>query len=245
MGYRSVDGSVKLKSKTIKKAVKGINNSLLSASFGTRVALFYGYRYPAAIARSVMVGVNPPGHFIWWPDQTEKIIDKYDLILKGTHEAAARISIKESIAVSFSKIPKRWTLFRLDAGKIKATSFVLLYIKQGAVMVFEAYSRAAINADYSGLDLMQLADDYLVPGMFTWGDLFNKGASADANPSLNYKELLKPEKYAIGAPLSFLIWGGGEYWPKMPNAKQIILEDMAHVDDLMNLQKDFTLSFLS
>ena len=46
-------------------------------------------------------------------------------------------------------------------------------------MVFEAYRKAALKGDYSGLYLMQPAYDYLVPGMFTRGDLFNKGASAD------------------------------------------------------------------
>lgn len=331
VGYRGVDGSVRLQSKKIKKAVKGINNSLLSdeslrnlhdstdaymrellsakidlknytiidviddledvrislgyskinllsASYGTRVALLYSYRYPDSIHRSVMVGVNPPGYFIWWPDQTEKIIAKYDSIESAGSPDSNRISIKKTIETSFDKMPPRWTVFKLDAGKIKASSFVLMYRKQSAVMVFDAYRKAALKGDYSGLYLMQLAYDYLVPGMFAWGDLFNKGASADFNRDQNYQETLKPPESGIGAPLSLLIWGGGEKWPnnlieeeyrkvrhsftetlmiggnldistppenasrellpQMPNAKQIILEDMAHVDDLMYLQKD-------
>jgi len=338
VGYRGVDGSVNLKSRNIKKAVKGLNDSLLSnesllnvqsgiekyikdlqkdsinlknftiidvindledvrkslaynkinllsASYGTRVALLYGYCYPNAINRSVMVGVNPPGHFVWWPQKTEQIISEYDSILQSKGEISDGLTINKSIELSFSNIPKRWTLFKLDAEKIKATSFVLMYRKQSAVMVFDAYKRAATKGDYSGLYLMQLAYDYLVPGMFTWGDLFNKGASADLNRNINYKELLKPEKTKIGAPLSLLIWGGGEKWPDitieeeykkaqysltetlmiggnldistppeyaagellpiMPNAKQIILKDMAHVDDLMYLQRDAFNSLIS
>ncbi|NOS90709.1 MAG: alpha/beta fold hydrolase, partial [Cyclobacteriaceae bacterium] len=42
---------------------KSIN--LLSVSYGTRVALLYSYRYPQALNRTVMIGPNPPGHFIW------------------------------------------------------------------------------------------------------------------------------------------------------------------------------------
>jgi len=331
VGYRGVDGSVKLQSKTIKKAVTGINNSLLSeeslinlqnstvknilelrkakidlnfytiidviddfedlrkrlgydkinllsASYGTRVALLYSYRYPKAIKRSVMAGVNPPGQFVWWPDKTEQIINQYDAILRRDYPAYNGISIKESIEESFVKMPFRWTFFRLDPGKIKAASFVMMYRKKSAVMVFDAYKKAATKGDFSGLYLMQLAYDFMVPRMFTWGDLFNKGASADSDPNTSYKELLIPPKNSIGAPLSLLIWGGGEKWPSvtlapeyrkprhsltetlmiggnldistppeyaaklllphMPNAIQIILEDMAHVDDLMYLQKD-------
>ncbi len=45
---------------------------LLSESFGTRVALIYSWRHAASIKRSVMIGVNAPGHFIWKPEQTDE-----------------------------------------------------------------------------------------------------------------------------------------------------------------------------
>ena len=38
---------------------------LLSESAGTRTAMIYAWRYPQRIHRSVMIGVNPPGHFLW------------------------------------------------------------------------------------------------------------------------------------------------------------------------------------
>ena len=38
---------------------------LLSESAGTRTAMIYSWRYPRSIHRSVMIGVNPPGHFLW------------------------------------------------------------------------------------------------------------------------------------------------------------------------------------
>ena len=38
---------------------------LVSESVGTRTAMIYSWRYPSSIHRSVMIGVNPPGHFIW------------------------------------------------------------------------------------------------------------------------------------------------------------------------------------
>src|SRR6266487_5014094 len=40
---------------------------LLSESAGTRTAMIYSWRYPKSIHRSVMIGVNPPGNFLWNP----------------------------------------------------------------------------------------------------------------------------------------------------------------------------------
>ena len=37
---------------------------LLSESAGTRTAMIYAWRHPASVHRSVMLGVNPPGHFL-------------------------------------------------------------------------------------------------------------------------------------------------------------------------------------
>jgi pimeloyl-ACP methyl ester carboxylesterase len=157
VGYRGVDGSVKLESSEIKKAVKGKNNSLLSdksienlqdatlqyisklkeknidlkhftiidviedveqtrkqlgyekinlfsTSYGTRCALLYGYKYPQSINKSIMVGVNPPGHFVWWPEKTEQIISKYDSLFdsRNTND----LTIKESIELAFKNMPK-------------------------------------------------------------------------------------------------------------------------------------------
>ena len=38
---------------------------LVSESAGTRTAMIYAWRYPQSIHRSVMIGVNPPGNFLW------------------------------------------------------------------------------------------------------------------------------------------------------------------------------------
>jgi pimeloyl-ACP methyl ester carboxylesterase len=181
--------------------------NLYSASYGTRVALLYSYRYPAAIKRSLMVGVNPQGHFVWYPEMTTRIIRTYDSIYRAQGNKLD-ISIEESIKLSFKNMPKRWSFFRLDPDKIKTTTFCLLFSKNSAVMAFDAYRRAALKHDYSGLYLMQLAYNYLDNFMpINYGDLFCKAFSADYNPDFNYRQNLKPDSFEIGAPLSFLYWG--------------------------------------
>src|SRR6478752_495888 len=50
---------------------------LLSESAGTRTAMIYAWRYPKRIHRSVMIGVNPPGKFLWDAETTGEQIRRY------------------------------------------------------------------------------------------------------------------------------------------------------------------------
>ncbi len=45
---------------------------LLGQSAGTRTAMIYAWRFPESIHRSVMIGVNPPGHFLWDAQLTDE-----------------------------------------------------------------------------------------------------------------------------------------------------------------------------
>jgi pimeloyl-ACP methyl ester carboxylesterase len=183
--------------------------NLFSESLGTRIALLYSYRYPNSIKRSLMVGVGGPGHFIWHPEATARIIRDYDSIYK-TQYGANDISIDENIRVSFKKMPKRWTFFKLDADKIKTSTFFVMYSKESAVMAFDAYRRAATKGDYSGLYFMQLAFDYInffKPGEATnYGD-FTKTYSADYMPGIDYRKSFRMDSLEIGAPTTILFWG--------------------------------------
>jgi len=50
---------------------------LLSESAGTRTAMIYSWRYSDSIHRSVMIAVNPPGHFLSYPSTTDEQIGRY------------------------------------------------------------------------------------------------------------------------------------------------------------------------
>ena len=50
---------------------------LLSESAGTRTAMIYSWRYPESIHRSVMIAVNPPGHFVWDAKTTDEQFRRY------------------------------------------------------------------------------------------------------------------------------------------------------------------------
>ena len=103
------------------------NINFLSVSYGTRLALLYSYKYPTIINRSVMIGANPPGHFIWDPEKTERILTKYDSLYKNQNLVDYNGSLKEMMKKSFDKMPKRWSIYKLDADKIKVGTFTSLF----------------------------------------------------------------------------------------------------------------------
>ena len=265
VGYRGIDGTVKLKSKRVGKAAKGVHHNLLSdesldnlemevkrfaaslkekgidiakytmldviedmeyarralgyeqvnlfsVSYGTRVALLYSYKYPAIIKRSAMIGANPSGHFVWYPEKTEQILDKYDSIYKATSIFNYQGSIKEAMKTSFEKMPRRWRAFKLDADKIKTATFQMMFSKGGAAEAFDAYFKAANKNDYSGLYMMQVGYDMFISKSMFWGDFFQKAVSADYQPSINYRELLRTSKTTLGPTTSLLFWGVAKSW---------------------------------
>ena len=50
---------------------------LLSESYGTRLALLHAQAHPEHVARSVLLGVNPPGRFVWDPAIVDAQLDDW------------------------------------------------------------------------------------------------------------------------------------------------------------------------
>jgi hypothetical protein len=65
---------------------------------------------------------------------------------------------------------------------------------------------AAERGDNSGLALMSMAYDLVVPKSFVWGDFFAKGGSADLDRNRDYAAKLRRPDTIIGSPISLLIW---------------------------------------
>jgi pimeloyl-ACP methyl ester carboxylesterase len=185
--------------------------SLLSFSYGTRVALLYSYKYPNSIHRSVMAGANPPGHFLWYPEKTEEILN----IWEEKYNEMGMGSLKGAIQKSFENLPKRWSFYRLDSDKIKATTFLSMSQNEMAVMVFDSYFRAANYNDYSGLFMVQFLYDVFMKKVI-WGDMYSKGASADREFNTNYREILcaSDKTTVLGPNMSLVLWGSIEAWNK-------------------------------
>ena len=181
--------------------------NLLSASYGTRVALLYGYLHPDVLAHSVMFGANPPGRFVFDPKTIDEQLRYYDRLYAESHHHEKDLSLVAMMKSVLVSLPARWTIFKLDPGKIRVATFAMLYHKNTAAIVFDCY-RAASEGDYSGMYALQLAYDFTLPSMMVWGDLLAKGASADYDASFDYIARLNDEETTLGSPLALLIWGG-------------------------------------
>jgi hypothetical protein len=82
---------------------------LLSESAGTRTALIYSWRYPESIHRSVMVGVNPPGNFLWDPEKTDEQIGRYVALCSKDASCSERTDdLTASIKRTGADMPERW-----------------------------------------------------------------------------------------------------------------------------------------
>ena len=115
-------------------------------------------------------------------------------------------------------MPRKWLFFSINPGKVKVVTFVLLFHRNTAAMAFDAYA-AAEHGDPSGLALMSLASDYVLPSLMTWGDLASKGVGADFDSTRNYCAEMDPSPdMPLGSPMSKLLWGPLSYghWPMEP-----------------------------
>jgi len=197
---------------TTRKAFKYDKIDLLSMSYGTRVALLYGYLHPDVVFRSVMIGVCPPGRFLWNPKKIDQQLAYYDSLFAADSGHYDGRPLSRSIRNALANMPSRWSLFKLDPGKIKVITFAMLFQKGSAAVVFDCY-RAAEEGDYSGLYMLQRAYDFMMPSMMVWGDLFAKG-STDFEPDVDYISTMRDSTTIMGSPFSLLICGGASgHWP--------------------------------
>ena len=181
--------------------------NLLSESYGTRVAQIYAYMHPENLLRSVMIGVNPPGHFVWLPETVDSQVETYAELCRQDSECGTRMpDLAATMRRVNQSMPSHWMTIPVDPGKVKMIAFALLYHRSTAPLIFDTYL-AAEQGDPSGLALMSIAHDLIVPNMMTWGEFLAIGGSADLDPGRDYRAELTAPDATLGAPMSLLIWG--------------------------------------
>ena len=90
---------------------------LLSESAGTRYAMIYAWRYPKSIHRSVMIGVNPPGNFLWDAKTTDEQIGRYAELCSKDDDCSKRTDDLAATMQRGRDIPKRWGFLPIKAGQ--------------------------------------------------------------------------------------------------------------------------------
>jgi pimeloyl-ACP methyl ester carboxylesterase len=220
---------------SVRKALGYERINLLSESYGTRVAYLYGLRYPQRIHRSAMIAVNPPGHFTWDSRMIDTQLRQYaNLWSRDSTMSVWSQDLYRSMSTVLTNMPLRWLCFPIDPGKVRVTTFALLFHRSSAARVFEAYV-AAERGDASGLALMSLAYNYVVPSMATWGDFASKATSADFDIVQDYHRDLEPQGMPLGSPMNVLAWGPSAYsrWPTQRLGKEFRHPRRSDVETLL------------
>jgi pimeloyl-ACP methyl ester carboxylesterase len=115
--------------------------NLLSQSYGTRIAQIYATLHPDQLYRSAMIGVNPPGHFVWEPSTIDCQLRYYAQLCAQDVVCRTRTpDLAATVRRVAHAMPSRWLGIPIDPGKVKAVSFALLFNRGTATQIFDAYA---------------------------------------------------------------------------------------------------------
>jgi pimeloyl-ACP methyl ester carboxylesterase len=216
--------------------------SLLSESAGTRTAMIYSWRYPKSIHRSVMIGVNPPGGFLWDAKTTDEQIARYaELCAKDESCSARTDDLAASLKRTSSDMPDRWFFLPIKDSGVRVASFYGLAETTSEAapisgpMTLDAWL-AADDGDTSGFWLQSLLADLVFPKSFVWGQLA-AAARLDARAATDSfaSGTRKPESNLGDAATAF-IWGGGalaDAWPAVAGEDEYRKVRTSNVETLL------------
>ncbi|HEU5318677.1 MAG TPA: alpha/beta hydrolase, partial [Chloroflexota bacterium] len=197
---------------------------LLSQSAGTRTALIYAWRHPDQIHRSVMVGVNPPGHFLWDARTIDEQIARYaDLCTRDARCRARTDDLAASLRRTAADMPDRWLFLPINAGAVRVFSFYGLMESTPAEAPLNAPATldswlSAAEGDASGFWLQSLFARFF-PIPFVWGQ-YASAARLDSGTARDHFSMGGPDRTSLAWVGSAFAWGGGrlaDAWPAAPD----------------------------
>ncbi len=201
---------------------------LLSESAGTRLAMIYQWRYPNSVDRSVMVGVNPPGNFIYSGAEIDQGIERYSALCAKQPACRARTkNLAASMQHTAAHMPSSWYSLPIKPGNALVGTFLGLTEATSVdsplsgPMTLDSWISAA-QGDSSGLWLLSTMANLTLPTSFTWGEFASIGM-ADAQPVERYFSSGANRGSIIGNPLGDFLWGAGglvHAWPANPGENQ-------------------------
>ena len=202
---------------------------LLSESAGTRTAMIYSWRYSDSIHRSVMIAVNPPGHFLSYPSTTDEQIGRYAALCAKDDTCRRRTDdLSATLHPTDAEIPNRWLFLPIKKGNVRIASFFGLMESSpdaavGAGPTIVDMWLSAAEGDASGLWAGSLIADLLFPKIFVWGQYASFGR-ADARTARDYFSAGEQEDGTnIGHAATTFSWGNGrlvDAWPAAPDENE-------------------------
>jgi pimeloyl-ACP methyl ester carboxylesterase len=213
---------------------------LVSESAGTRLAMIYAWRYPKSIHRSVMIGVNPPGNFLWNARTTNEQIRRYAALCAQTRSCRSRTpDLAASVKSSFAHVPSHWLFMPIKKGDFKAAAFFGLMndTSAGGGPIASPLTintlLSADKGDASGAWFLSFMAQLTFPHAFAWGDLAAIGRSDATYAKHLYAS---GANRGLGAAGNNLIWAGGRVlnaWPANPDENEYTHVQNSNVPTLL------------
>jgi pimeloyl-ACP methyl ester carboxylesterase len=202
---------------------------LLSESAGTRTAMIYAWRYPKRIHRSVMLGANPPGHFLWDAQTTGEQVRRYAALCAQDDSCRSRTpDLAASMHSAYEDLPGRFWFLPVKKGNVKMAGFFGLMnaTTDGAGPLNGPWTidtlLSARKGDGSGAWLLSIMAQLVFPRAQVWGDVAAVGRT-DAAAARRFFAIHADRGSVIGAPGTDLIWFGGrllDAWPANPDENE-------------------------
>ena len=202
---------------------------LVSESAGTRTAMIYAWRHPASIHRSVMIAVNPPGHFVWDAKTTGEQVRRYATVCAADAECRRRTpDLTASVHSAFGQVPRRWLFLPIKKGNVQAAAFFGLMnaTKDGGGPLSGPLTLdtlvSADEGDGGGAWLLSVAAQLMFPRAQVWGDVASIGRG-DAASARRFFAAGRNKGSVIGSPGTDLVWAGGrllDAWPANPDENE-------------------------
>ncbi len=212
---------------------------LLSESAGTRLGMIYQWRYPNSVDRSVMVGVNPPGNFIYSGAEIDQGIERYSALCAKQPACRARTgNLAASVQHTAAHMPSSWLSLPIKPGNVLVGTFLGLTEATGSPLTGPMTLNSWISAaqgDPSGLWFLSAMANLVLPQSFTWGEFASIGM-ADAQPVERYFSSGADRGSIIGNPLGEFLWGAGglvHAWPANPGENQYTSVQNSNVPTLL------------
>jgi pimeloyl-ACP methyl ester carboxylesterase len=196
--------------------------NLLSESAGTRTALIYSWRYPERVNRSVLIGANPPGHFVWDTKTNDEQIERYAELCSQDASCSGHT---DDLAATMggTEISDEWFFLPIETGTARVGSFYSLAettsenAPLSSPMAIDTWL-AASDGDASGLWFTSLFAGAFFPGEFVWGE-YASTARLDAQAAKKYFSAGGRKSDLAYAATAFG-WGEGrmiDAWPSTPD----------------------------
>jgi pimeloyl-ACP methyl ester carboxylesterase len=202
---------------------------LLSESAGTRTALIYAWRYPQRIHRSVMIGVNPPGHFLWDAKTNGEQIRQYAALCADDASCRSRTpDLAASIHSAYAHMPDHWWFLPIRKGNVRLGAFwgLMNATTDGGGPLNAPWTiDTLLNADDgdgAGAWLLSLMTRAIFPKVQVWGEFAATGR-ADAVHARRFFATHADRGSVIGSPGTDFVMAGGrlyDSWPASPDENQ-------------------------